>query len=902
MGKASMLSVIAVLIGTSVITFGFQRTSLETGEVQGDYQEELLARRMAQSGLDMALSKTHRDFDNWRSGYDTTSYKSGTFAVNASGPATGPVVLTAEGTYGDATYRIETNIGRLAPSPAAVLLNADTALVSLGGSSWLITGRDTPTSGTEGWGRGSFVNGIWAKTNGIQTAFEDASPGSEASNIRGELPEHDIISDDLATDLDAFYSEAYNLATTVYDGDQTFSGTTTLGSPSAPEIVLVKGNASFSGDARGYGMLLVEGDVQASQNAEWHGLIFAAGTGEMTVSFAGNAKVYGATYVTHVSGAGDVNVDLGGETFDPLTVWAVDDDSAILHYYTLSEGNEFVNVEGAIEGIQTNKDVEALTLGSDGTIYFINNVGTSQLYSIDPQEFDKDGSTPVAATYIGDTGLAAGSSSHEITNLQEIGDTLYGIGKKSKKVWKINTSTGSVTQVGTLNVSGSFRTDGLTVGSDDSVYLIKTKSQNSELWKFDAFPSGSLTYVMDISGSGKVEALTAHPNGYLYAADSGQWYLLNLTDQSTTVLQAYDSDIEGMDFYFEGESSTYTSHSTSTEGSQVTLCHIPSSDPSSARTITVSSSEQAAYLSQGSILGDCPTGEMPTTCTTTVSSTTSSSLFVGSGEVLCIAPTATVTGGLTIRGAGEVYNDGTLMPPYIIIESGGSFTNGGTVTTNNISINSSGQYINEGTTTITSGFSPGEGAYVNIGTTTVMGTTNINNNVVFTNYCTMYVQGDLNVNSTLNNYSVIEVNGKLQNNGQATINTYDDSRISSISLINDGTITGPSTGEGVITVSGSALVSRNGGGATGNVYFCASNAYVTGSAVLTDFNIGCPTINPTCRYGLMTTSSGFLTFALSGNAGVYYSTEAIGKLAVLLPSIRQQSWMVEYDQYGKRID
>lgn len=899
MGKASMLSVIAVLIGTSVITFGFQRTSVETGAVQGDYQEELIARRMAESGLNMALSKTQRDFDSWRSGYTTTSYKSGTFSVSTSGPATGPIVLSADGTYGDANYRIESNLSRLAPSPAAVLLNADTANVSLSGSDWLITGRDTPTSGTEGWGRGSFVNGVWAKTNGIQTAFQDASTGSEKDNIRGELPEHDIISDDLSTDLEAFYTEAYNLATTVYNSDQTFSGSTTIGSPSAPEIVLVKGDATFTGSVKGYGMLLVEGDLQASDNAEWHGLVFAKGAGEMDVSFSGNAKVYGATYVTHVSGDADPSVQVGGETFPPLTVWAVDDDSAILHYYSLSEGNEFVNVEGAIEGIQTDKDVEAFTLSSDGTIYFMNNSGTSQLYKIDPQEFDKDGATSVNATYIGDTGLSAGSSNHEITNLQVINGNLYGIGKKSKKIWQVNTSTGRVTQVGTLNTNGSFRTDGLTLGSDGTVYLIKTKNNTSELWKFDSFPNGALTYVMDIAGSGKVEALTAHPNGYLYAADSGQWYLLNVGSQSTTVLQEYQSDIEGMDFYFDGESSTYASHSNGS--SKVTICHIPPGNPSNAHNIVVSVNAQDAHLAHGDVLGDCPTGDMPDTCTATISSTDSNTHLVGDGDVLCIEPTGTVTGGITVSGTGEVYNDGTVMPPYIIVQNGGTFTNGGTVSSQNVSINNDGQYINEGTTTISSNFSPGSGSYVNIGTTTVMGTLNVNSNVVFSNYCTLYVQGDLNVNDTLNNYSVIELTGKLQNNGSGTINTFDDSRIAAISLINDGSITGPSTGEGVITVSASALVSRNGGGATGNVYFCTSNATVTGSANLADFNIGCPAVYPSCTYGIMSTGSGMLTFSLSGNAGVYYSTEAIGKLVVLLPSIRQQSWIVEHDQFGKRV-
>lgn len=900
MGKASMLSVIAVLIGTSVITFGFQRTSVETGAVQGDYQEEMVARRMAESGLHMALSKAQRDFDSWRSGYGTISYKSGTFAVSASGPATGPIVLTADGSYGDANYRIASNLGRLAPSPAAVLLNADTALVSLTGSNWLITGQDTPTNGTEGWGRGSFVNGIWAKTDGIQTALENASTGTETDNIRGELPEHDIISDGLSTDLEGFYSEAYNLASVVHNTNQTFSGNTTIGSPSAPVIMLVKGNATFTGDAKGYGMLLVEGDLQASDNAEWHGIVFAKGAGAMTVSFAGNAKVYGATYVTHVSGAVDANVQLGSETFPPLTLWAVDDDDAILHYYSLSEGSEFVNVEGEIEGIlDDDEDFEALTLDTDGTIYLMNNDGTSTLYKINPTELDKDGETPVNAIYIGDTGLSAGNSNHEITSMQVINGNLYGIGKKSKKVWQINTSTAAVTQVATLNVSGSFHTDGLTQGSDGTVYLTKTKNSNSELWKFASFPSGALTYIMDITDSEGVLALAAHPNGFLYAADDDHWYLLDVNTLSTTVLQDYDSEIEGMDFYYNGETSSYASHSNGS--SKVTICHIPPGNPSNAHNITVSVNAMDAHLAHGDVLGECPTGEMPTTCTTTISATNTQNHIVGENQVLCIASTGTLTGGITIRGAGEVYNDGTLMPPYVILENGGTFTNGGTVTTQNLNINNNSQYINEGTTTITSNFSPGSGSYVNLGTTTVMGGLNINSNVVVSNFCTMYIQGDLNVNDTLNNYSVIEITGRLQNNGSGIINTFDDSRISSITMINDGSITGPTTGEGVITVSGSAIVARNGGSATGNVYFCTSNASVTGSAVLTDFNIGCPAVYPTCSYGVMSATSGMLTFALSGNAGVYYSTEALGKLVVLLPSIRQQSWIVEYDQFGERV-
>jgi hypothetical protein len=38
-------------------------------------------------------------------------------------------------------------------------------------------------------------------------------------------------------------------------------------------------------------------------------------------------------------------------------------------------------------------------------------------------------------------------------------------------------------------------------------------------------------------------------------------------------------------------------------------------------------------------------------------------------------------------------------------------------------------------------------------------------------------------------------------------------------------------------------------------------------------------------------------FSISGNAGIYYSTEAIGKLAVYLPSIKASAWVVEQDRW-----
>jgi hypothetical protein len=54
-----------------------------------------------------------------------------------------------------------------------------------------------------------------------------------------------------------------------------------------------------------------------------------------------------------------------------------------------------------------------------------------------------------------------------------------------------------------LNIGGDFRTDGITRRADGNWYLLKTFESNSELWKFESFPKGSLSLVTVIPNSGK---------------------------------------------------------------------------------------------------------------------------------------------------------------------------------------------------------------------------------------------------------------------------------------------------------------------------------------------------------------------------------------------------------------
>ncbi len=240
------------------------------------------------------------------------------------------------------------------------------------------------------------------------------------------------------------------------------------------------------------------------------------------------------------------------------TIWAVDDEPAKLHYYKIDDEDSLVHIEGEIKGITGEKDIEDLAIDEEGNIWIVNNVGTSKIYKISPSQIDGNAQTPVRATYVGDTERPAGSSAEEITALFFHNSNFYGISKKSKKLYSIDRETGSLERLAMLKFNGGpknigHRTDGVAV-IGDQVYVGNTgdDKNSSQIYKFDGFPSQDLQYVTTIEGSGKVEALTSNGE-FLYAAQNDKWYRINVNSGESNVILEYDSDIEGMDFFMQGE-------------------------------------------------------------------------------------------------------------------------------------------------------------------------------------------------------------------------------------------------------------------------------------------------------------------------------------------------------------
>lgn len=106
MGKYIFLAVVVVAFGVTVLANQGLRTDQDTSRSQAARQEKVLARQIAQSAFQDGLAELRRDFENWRVDRENVAYENGTFDLSASGPSTGPVSLTAVGTFGDFSYEI----------------------------------------------------------------------------------------------------------------------------------------------------------------------------------------------------------------------------------------------------------------------------------------------------------------------------------------------------------------------------------------------------------------------------------------------------------------------------------------------------------------------------------------------------------------------------------------------------------------------------------------------------------------------------------------------------------------------------------------------------------------------------------------------------------------------------
>lgn len=321
MGKTAILVVLAATLGSTLLMYNAKESAFEGERRQVDYQEEQLAKEIARAGYNLALGKVKRDYDSYKDlPGQSAEYQDGQYHLASSGEGR-RATIEATGEYHSKEYTIEGKVEEIYPPNAAVYVDGSSVSANYYGNSFIISGEDTapPSIGSAAEEDLSTTSrAVVAREPSVAKTLIDGLASMQYDNVYGQKPEADIYHGEPYFDLEKLVNDAQAAPDEYYEGDQQFNGSDTFGSADAPVVVVVDGNATMSGNATGYGLLLVEGDLSlAAGNFTWEGIVIAYGDVGVSVDYTGNAKVYGSVVMIpdqfdESEEEGTVNFEIGG--------------------------------------------------------------------------------------------------------------------------------------------------------------------------------------------------------------------------------------------------------------------------------------------------------------------------------------------------------------------------------------------------------------------------------------------------------------------------------------------------------------------------------------------------------------------------------------------------------------
>ena len=299
MGRTAVILVIGL-----GIAFGFISNSIRSSvqlltENTTSYNQYSFARNLARTAIHATLRAFDRNLDPIPT---TRSFNGGSWNVQVA-TSVDTLWILSTGIYADSSYSMRVKLERQTkpfPQPnAAIGIRAAPVNFNLTGHAG-VDGRDHNLDGTL-TGTGD-LPGV-TTMNSTDSANVAAAGGS---NIVGDPPE---VVDTSTVDPNPFLNEYLANADYVYNTPGTYAGQS-WGSPSAPVVVYCNagGDTSFSikftGGVTGYGILVVQGNVQFNGGVNFVGLVVVSGFNTV-VSFgaAGTPQILGGLIVAGNSGA-----------------------------------------------------------------------------------------------------------------------------------------------------------------------------------------------------------------------------------------------------------------------------------------------------------------------------------------------------------------------------------------------------------------------------------------------------------------------------------------------------------------------------------------------------------------------------------------------------------------------
>lgn len=279
MGKAALFLVLSGLLAWTMTSMGDAETYLEREDEQANYEEQVLAREIATSWLNVETSELKSDFANYRRSAADQPFEGGFYDVDVRSMSTPDSVrISVNGFHGDAGYRYEAvywQVPETQKVPAFfahglnvdqnVELNAETRILAgVQKNAGIHTNMNLKNNSNR-----SYIEGFGHYVKNIENVGQDAKVFQPQTNPDGAPVTERVAPIDIPSlNVNMLKSKA----TRVTNGNLELSGTVKLGTADNPVIHYVDSGKLFtSGDVtfNGYGVFIVEHNVEFNNNASF---------------------------------------------------------------------------------------------------------------------------------------------------------------------------------------------------------------------------------------------------------------------------------------------------------------------------------------------------------------------------------------------------------------------------------------------------------------------------------------------------------------------------------------------------------------------------------------------------------------------------------------------------------
>lgn len=294
MGSKVLIIALSTFFILSSVVILIRGKSNRISDLSTQNFNSLQAQYIANSGLQITLNKL-RFNKNLRGEFNNIPLFSGYYSAEIVGDDTVQISIRAR--FMDKTARasvitIWDNI-TLPPIKAGISISASNLDLKLNGNI-AISGVDKNPDGT--LGTAPSVSGISVETSLDSIRVLNEIPNNVKPNITGSGTIPSIGVNPNPPNIFELLTQYIQSADIVLQSG-TYSSGTTLGTPENPKITYIAGNANFSGNATGAGILIVYGDMSCSGNFHYQGLVIVYGNTAISASASGTSAIYGSMLV-----------------------------------------------------------------------------------------------------------------------------------------------------------------------------------------------------------------------------------------------------------------------------------------------------------------------------------------------------------------------------------------------------------------------------------------------------------------------------------------------------------------------------------------------------------------------------------------------------------------------------